>query len=322
MNVLITSAGKRVSLVEMFQKELSSIDPSGKVMTTDANPSLSAACQVSPHYFKVPKIDDKDYITTMLKICNDHDIKLLIPTIDTELLILAENRKIFSEIGTAVVICDVDFVKKCRDKRLIHNFFSEHGVEVAREFDKNNYELPLFIKPSDGSRSEDIHLIKEKHQLNKRFINEKRFMFLEYLSPEYYDEYTCDLYYTKRGVLKCAVPRKRIEVRDGEVNKGLTQNNILVPYIKEKLSRVKGVRGCLTFQFFLEKEGNRIVGIEVNPRFGGGYPLSYLSGANYIKWILEEYILDKCIDDKFDSWEDNLLMLRYDKEILVHGHKG
>jgi carbamoyl-phosphate synthase large subunit len=31
------------------------------------------------------------------------------------------------------------------------------------------------------------------------------------------DEYTCDAYYGKDSELKCVVPRKRIEVRDGEV---------------------------------------------------------------------------------------------------------
>lgn len=63
------------------------------------------------------------------------------------------------------------------------------------------------------------------------------------------------------------------------------------------------------------------MGIEVNPRFGGGYPLSYLAGANFPKWIMEEYLLNKEITDNFNSWESNLLMLRYDNEILVHDFK-
>ena len=322
MNILITSAGKRVSLIEMFQKELAIIEASSKVMTTDATPSLSAACQISDQFFKVPRIDSGDYLNIMLDICRDHDIKLLIPTIDTELLTLSENRDSFAKIGTQVVVSDADFVKKCRDKRVIHRFFESHNVRVAAEFDKNRYKLPMFVKPADGSRSEETYIIKEEYQIKERLIAEDRFMFLEYLDLEIYDEYTCDLYYTKNGILRCVVPRKRIEVRDGEVNKGLTKNNILVSFIKERIGNIEGVRGCLTVQFFKEKNGDGIIGIEVNPRFGGGFPLTYLSGANYIKWILEEYLLNIEIGDKFDSWENNLLMLRYDKEVLVHGYKG
>ena len=321
MNILIASAGKRVSLVEMFRKELSQIDPSGKIITTDATPSLSAACQVSHKYFKVPRIDDNSYLQTMLKICGDHKIKLLIPTIDTELLILANNRDEFLKLGTTVIVSDEHFVEKCRDKRVIHDFFKERGIEVAHEFDKDQYTLPIFIKPADGSRSADTYHIKHEREMRKRYRQEERFMFLEYLDPNTYDEFTCDLYYTKEGSLTCVVPRKRIEVRDGEVNKGLTQKNMLVPFIREKLGQISGARGCLTVQFFKEKKGDRVVGIEVNPRFGGGFPLSYLAGANFIRWIIQEYALEEKIGDKFETWEDNLLMLRYDKEILIHGYQ-
>jgi carbamoyl-phosphate synthase large subunit len=141
-------------------------------------------------------------------------------------------------------------------------------------------------------------------------------MFLEYLDKDKYQEFTCDLYYGKDSHLKCVVPRKRIEVRDGEVNKGKTEKNILIDFIYERLKIINGARGCLTAQFFKHKESEKIIGIEINPRFGGGYPLSYKAGANYPKWIIEEYLLDKTIEP-YDAWKDNLLMLRYDKEVFV-----
>ncbi|WP_031428386.1 ATP-grasp domain-containing protein [Flavimarina sp. Hel_I_48] len=318
MNILITSAGKRVSLVKIFKTEATKQNPNARVLATDANPDLSAACQVADASFKVPRVGDSSYVETLLDICKSNDIQLIIPTIDTELLILAEYKNIFLEAGITPVICDKEFIHKCRDKRVIHDFFTEMRIDVAREFTKDAYEFPLFIKPSDGSRSIDTFLVEEKKFMEERFFQEERFMFLEYISPQRFEEYTCDLYYDKQGYLKCAVPRKRIEVRDGEVNKGLTEHNALVPYIKEKMSFVEGARGCLTAQFFKEKDGDRVVGIEVNPRFGGGYPLSYLAGANFPKWIIDEYIFNKEVENNFDTWESNLLMLRYDNEILVH----
>src|SRR5690606_2437053 len=323
MNILITSAGRRVSIVRSFQKELKKIYPNGKVYAADLKPKLSAACQVADYYFKAPKLNDPDYIYVLLELCKTHNISLVIPTIDTELLELAKHEVQFEEHGIAVVISSVEFVSKCRDKREIHKFFEEHNINVAKEYTKDDYEFPLFIKPIDGSRSVDTFVIRSKDEFSNYHFNNEKLMFLEYLDHDDFDEFTCDLYYTKDHKLKCVVPRKRIEVRDGEVYKALTLNNVLVSYLYNKLNYVNGAVGCLTTQFFLHKtDDEKIYGIEINPRFGGGFPLSYLAGANFPKWILEEYLLGKTIADNFDVWESNLLMIRYDDEILVHGYKS
>ena len=322
MKILITSAGRRVSLVRSFQKEIKKIDSEGKVYACDSDPIVSAACQVADAFFMAPRLDEPNYIDDLLELCKTHDICLIIPTIDTELLELAKNKERFEEYGIKVVISSVDFVSKCRDKRKTHQFFEEHQVSVAKEYAKDNYKLPLFIKPIDGSRSVDTYVIRSKDDLKDYHFKNEKLMFLEYLDHDDYDEFTCDLYYTKDHKLKCVVPRKRVEVRDGEVYKALSVNNALVPYIKEKLKYINGAAGCLTSQFFLHKtDSEKIYAIEINPRFGGGYPLTYLSGANFSKWIIQEYLLDKTIEDKFDVWEKDLFMIRYDDEILVHGYK-
>lgn len=323
MNILITSAGRRVSLVRSFQKELKAIDPMAKVYAMDASPLLSAACHVAHDYFQAPRLDEPDYIEVLINLCKTHDIRLVVPTIDTELLELAKNKERFEKKGISIVISSVDFVAKCRDKRLIHKFFEEHNVKVAKEYAKDCYTLPMFIKPSNGSRSVDTFLITSEDDLTDFHFDNDKLMFLEYLDHNDYDEFTCDLYYSKNHRLKCVVPRKRLEVRDGEVYKALTSRNSIVAYVKDRLSYIDGAVGCLTAQFFLHKtDPTKIYGIEINPRFGGGYPLSYLSGANYTKWLIEEYLLQKEMEEYFDVWESDLLMIRYDDEILVHGYKG
>ncbi|WP_299128712.1 ATP-grasp domain-containing protein [uncultured Winogradskyella sp.] len=323
MNILITSAGRRVSLVRAFQKELKKIYPESKVYASDSHPELSAACQVADHYFEVPRLDDELYLEEFVGLCQSNNIKLIIPTIDTELLQLSENKARLEKAGMLVVISSIDFIKKCRNKRQIHQFFEDKGIQTAEEYEKDNYSLPMFIKPYDGSRSVDTHVINTKSDLTDYHFENDKLMFLEYLNHDDFTEFTCDLYYSKDSQLKCAVPRKRLEVRDGEVYKALTENNALVEYIKEHLKTIGGVRGCVTAQFFMHNDDDyQIYAIEINPRFGGGYPLSYLAGANYPKWIIEEYFLNIVIDDKFDSWESDLLMIRYDDEILVRGYKG
>lgn len=139
---------------------------------------------------------------------------------------------------------------------------------------------------------------------------------MEYLSPVSFDEYTIDLYYNKNSILKCVVPRKRIEVRGGEISKGITSKNEIIAFINEKLHYINGAKGCLTLQVFFNKINKEIVGIEINPRFGGGYPLSYAAGANYPKFIIDEYLLNQEIM-YFDDWRDKTLMLRYDEGIII-----
>lgn len=121
--------------------------------------------------------------------------------------------------------------------------------------------------------------------------------------------------------MKCVVPRKRIFIRAGEINKGVTKKNRIVKEFMEKLSFLEGAVGCLTIQIFFHKENEKILGIEINPRFGGGYPLSYLAGANYPLWLIKEYLLNQNIN-VFDDWKDNLLMLRYDAEVLVDSYEN
>lgn len=321
MNVLITSAGQRVSLVRAFQNELKKIDSNGKVFTTDMQPQLSAACNVSDKYFKVKRVTDPAYIDELLQTCLQNDVKMVVPTIDTELLVLARNRERFATEGIHVIISSVDFVEKCRDKRKINTFFQAQGIEIPKSVDKFNPTFPLFIKPYDGSLSADTYLISRKEELTEQHLSNERFLFMEYLDKNEHDEYTVDMYFDRSGTVKCIVPRRRIFVRAGEINKGITCKNKIVPFLKERLGQIAGAVGCLTTQVFLNKNTERIVAIEINPRFGGGYPLTYQAGANYPLWLMNEYFDGKNVEYT-EQWEDKLLMLRYDDEVIVHGYNN
>ncbi|MFM2229272.1 MAG: hypothetical protein RL607_530 [Bacteroidota bacterium] len=321
MNILITSAGRRVSLVNYFKKELKLIFPTGQCFASDANPRYSAACQVGDQYFEVPYLNHPDYIKVLLEICTQHGVKLIVPTIDTELLLLATHKAQFEAQGITVLVSDLNRIQSFRDKRATHIFFESIDVQIAKEYTKENYQLPIYIKPYDGSRSVDNYLITEESQLTDYHLTNDKLMFLEYLDHSLYTEYTLDLYYDRQSELKAVVPRKRIEVREGEVNKAITKKELFLKDIWTKFNKIEGLFGCITLQIFVHNtQPENYYGIEINPRFGGGYPLSYLAGANFPKWILEEYFLNNKIQ-KFEDWEDNLMMLRYDHEVLIHDFK-
>jgi carbamoyl-phosphate synthase large subunit len=321
MNILITSAGQRVSLVQAFQQELKKYKINGFVYTTDMEPSLSAACNVSDRYFKVNKVTSNNYIDELLAICLDYNIKMIIPTIDTELVVLSNNKNQFGNYGINIVISSIEFIQICRNKRKTNIFFQNNNIEIPKPINKNAPTFPLFIKPYDGSLSADTFIVKSQEELLISHVENERFMFMELIDKVEYSEYTVDMYYGKDHKVKSIIPRKRIAVRAGEILKGVTCKNLIVDYLKTRLEYIDGAIGCITLQLFYSSYCDKIIGIEINPRFGGGFPLSYIAGGNYPDWLIKEYLFGENID-YFDNWEDNLLMLRYDDEIIIHGYKN
>src|SRR5690606_11344664 len=99
-------------------------------------------------------------------------------------------------------------------------------------------------------------------------------------------EHTLDVYTGLSGEPRCVVPRRRIEVRGGEVTKARTVKHAGIMETGLQVARVLGdCVGLITIQVILTPEG-RIRVIEVNPRFGGGAPLAIRAGANFPKWLL------------------------------------
>jgi len=315
-NILITSAGRRVGLVRAFQFELKKQFSKSKVYTAESNPEWASACRVSDGFFKIPKVNDDNYIKSIIHLCETEDIKILIPTIDTELIVLSKAKNIFLSKNIFIIISDFELITKCRDKRLTNVLFRELNINVPKEINKNNPIFPLFIKPFDGSLSKDIFHVICKEDLTNKMLSNPKLMFMEYINPFDFQEYTVDAYYDKNNLLKCLVPRCRLEVRGGEISKGRTEKRNFYQILKEKLNFIKGAYGCLTFQFFIGRVNNEIIGIEINPRFGGGFPLSYLSGANYPGYIIQEYLLNKPITFN-ENWVENRVMLRFDSEIIL-----
>lgn len=316
-NILITSVGKRVTLTEQFQEVLKYFYPEAKVFTTDLNPAMAPAGIISDGCVVVPRVTATNYMEVLLAICKEKQIRIIVPTIDTELLILAENKVLLQKRGIEPMVSDLSFIRICRDKRNTGSFLNKHGIRVPTSVDKFHPTFPLFAKPYDGSLSKDLYIIKSREELTMEILNHPKLIFMEYIDTNEYKEFTVDMYYGKDNRVKSIVPRERMEIRAGEINKGFTRKNYLVQFLKDRLGCLPGVIGCICIQLFYRESDNDVVGIEINPRFGGGYPLSYYAKANYPENIVKEYLLNETLDYS-DVWFDNTLMLRYDSEVIVY----
>ena len=316
-NILILSAGRRVELVQDFQAEAAKFSDGTKILCTDLNPKMSSACQAADGAFAVPRISAPDYIDSIFELAQAQNIGLIIPTIDTELLKLADARARFAAAGIQIVVADSALIRQCRDKRDTIALFERHGITSPAIYTPYNITFPCFVKPYDGSRGIGAQALNTPEALTDELKNDPKMMFCQLIDIQHtFKEFTVDMYYNHEGRLKCAVPRERLEVRSGEVSKGATRRDWLYDFLLEKMAVLEGARGCITAQFFYHAQSRSVYGVEINPRFGGGFPLTYAAGAHYPGWLIREYLYGEAVP-VFDQWENNLIMLRYDAKVLV-----
>lgn len=318
MNVLLTSIGRRVSLARAFRREVAAYAPGGRLLGADVS-GLSAGFHDADAAFLVPRCTDSDYIPQLLDIVRRERVRIIIPLIDTELGILSHHRDTFLREGCHVIVSDLEQILLTRDKAKSAQRFRELGfdaprvitIEQLRAPDALRY--PLFLKPSGGSGSIGAVRIDGPAELRYELARTESPVVQSFEGGE---EFTIDVFCDLRGVARCAVPRKRLEVRAGEVSKGLTvKDRALMSAASRLATALGGCRGCVTLQCF--RQGRRFVFFEANLRFGGGYPLAHAAGANFPGWILRMVAGEEI--PAFDGWEDNLLMLRFDDAVFVRG---
>ncbi|MBL1274657.1 MAG: ATP-grasp domain-containing protein [Ectothiorhodospiraceae bacterium] len=319
-NILFTSAGRRVSLLRCFRKALNELGIRGKIIAADAGLSAPASF-IADERLLVPRVSDPKYIGFLLGYCQENNIRLLISLIDSDLVLLSQYKDAFEKINTTLLVCDEETNKICFNKHNTYRFFTDNNIPTPYVFTEvevaglsgNNY--PVLIKPWDGSCSIGVTKINNSTELAFFYSYIRHAMVQEFIQG---DEYTCDVYVDFSGKVRCVVPRKRLETRAGEVSKGVTVRDLaIIKAVKGVVEKLPHGVGCITVQCFKNEDGV-IKFIEINPRFGGGIPLSIKAGADFSKWIIQEVLGLGC-DANGTSWEDDLVMLRYDDEIFVPG---
>jgi carbamoyl-phosphate synthase large subunit len=314
MNILISSAGRRVTLVKIFKNILNTIEGKLFVIDNDPNAPTKAFCD---EFFIVPKIVDKSFDKIVLDLIQDKKIDIIIPTIDTELMKFVDlSRKIRGKSGR-FIISSRELIKIAKDKWLTYQFFLKEKITTPKSWNENNFsleEIPekLFIKPRDGSASQHAYACS-KDQLENFLkivpnpIIQERLIGKELTIDAFFDFEHNPIHY---------VIRERIKTIGGEsvIGKTIDDSDIrewLID-ILYKLGKV-GASGPITLQAFQTENGLYMT--EINPRFGGGFPLAYRAGATYPEFIIE-LISGKILKPDFGNYRKNLIMTRYYQEIF------
>lgn len=329
MNILFTCAGRRTYLLKYFKENLSEGD---LVVATDMQ--LSApALQVADVKLQVPAVYDPEYINITLDICKEYKIDALLSLNDLELPILADNKSKFEELGVKLIVSSPEVIDICFDKYKTAQWIESIGLEspktyirledVKRALEMGEVSFPLFMKPRWGSGSIGLESIADMEELDiyynllmkkiKRTIlstasvGDEYIMIQEKLTG---NEYGLDVMNDLEGNNVGVSVKQKLAMRAGETDKAVTLD---LPDVRE-MGRIIGEKlghiGNLDVDIMQRANGEYCV-LELNPRFGGGYPFSYEAGVNMPKAIIE-WIKGNKVDSSILQPEYNRMFSKND----------
>ena len=313
MKVLFTSVGRRVELMQAFRAAATKIGIDLVLIGADIT-ETAPALSFCDRAVLLPRIDDPAYIPFLRDYCMENGIDALVPTIDTDLRILAESKQTFGD--TVVVISDPDRIAICRDKRLTGSFFESVGLRhpaTVDDYTKYDGGFPAFIKPKDGSSSINAYKVDDPAEL-EGYCN----MVPDYIIQPYVSgtEFTVDVMCDFEGNPIFITPRIRLAVRSGEVLKTRICQDLQI--LTEMESLVSSYRPCgpITVQLIRDERSGEDYYIEINPRFGGGAPLSMKAGADSAEALLR-LLTGERIGYQRGAAEDGAVYCRYDQSVRI-----
>ncbi|MBC8485739.1 MAG: ATP-grasp domain-containing protein [Bacteroidetes bacterium] len=319
-NILFTSIGRRVELLDAWRNAYSTLEIEGNIIGTDIDPLAPALDRVDINYI-VPKVTSPNYITSLTKICKKENINLIFPLIDPDIPILANNRDKLESYGAKLIVSPIESINTTRDKWLTSVFFNESNIQspmswLPATLDTFKLDYPVFIKPISGSAAKDTFRVETEEEL-KYYINKiENPIIQEYLpGPEVTTDVICDF----SGNILSAVSRQRIEVRWGEVAKGKTIFNKSIMDGCIKIAKGLNAIGPITVQCMFKNDIPYFT--EVNMRYGGGAPLGIAAGVNSPEWYLALIAGKKIYIPPIGSYKKELYLSRFDTSLFLTEEK-
>ncbi len=320
INILFTGIGRRVELVQAFRQAALVLNVNLKIYGADMS-GTAPAIFYCDCVRKICSMHNPDYISQLVDICQKDRIDIIIPTIDTDLLVLSGNVGKFNSIGTKVLISEPDKIAICRDKNYTADFFESCGLRAPHTFnDYTKYDrgFPCFIKPKDGSSSINAFKVNNAEELEV-YANKIG----DYIIQPFVDgtEYTIDIFCDFDGNPITIVPRERVQVRAGEVLKTkIEMDKVMIQEGRQIVEKFKPC-GPLTVQLIRQKDTGINYYIEINPRFGGGSPLSMRAGARSAEAILR-FLLNKKVAYHEVDISNGAVYSRFDQCVCIDNSNG
>ncbi|MDH4201591.1 MAG: ATP-grasp domain-containing protein [Phycisphaerae bacterium] len=315
MNILLTSVGRRGYLVKYFKEALG---PNGKVFGGDNSPHSPAFAYCDGTAI-LPEVNKDHYVQSLLEICRDNAIDIVIPLIDPELEVLATCQQQFSDAGVLLLVSPPETIQMGSDKYQTHQFAIANGlatpqtfIDIAVALDQltvGALNWPVMVKPRKGSASVDIMICHDKLQLEAAFESVTEPMIQEILDGT---EYGYDLFGDQDFRPVSVYCKEKLAMRAGETDKAVSTADPVLIEFGHKLLKSMKLLGPADVDVILTKEGPAL--LEINPRFGGGYPCSHMAGADFCKKVIALRNGQPLVPD-IGSCPDGVCMLKQDEII-------
>lgn len=336
MNIILTCAGRRNYIVKYFQEAL---NHQGMVFACDVSPE-AAALQEADKSFVLPPVNHEDYLDKLLYICEQNHIRLLVSLNDLELPLLSKQRDRFAEIGTILAVSSTFVIDTCFDKWTSFQFLTNHNIPTAKTYLSLNQarqaiasseiEYPVVVKPRWGSASIGIQYPEDDEELELayRYVNKLiTKTFLSNISASEPDksviiqeritgqEYGLDIVNNFQGLYQTTFVKRKLKMRAGETDRATTIFSPKLEKLGENISQKLGHIANLDCDVMMNDSDFFI--LEMNPRFGGGYPFSHHAGAN-IPAALIAWSKGEKINQKWLQVKNNITSSKCDRLVKVN----
>ncbi|MEI8105457.1 MAG: ATP-grasp domain-containing protein [Actinomycetes bacterium] len=310
--VLFTCAGQRVDIVSAFRRA------GATTLAVDANP-LAPALQVAELQAPVPRIDDPTYLSALRELVERHGVSLIVPLADLDHLLLAEHA---DEMGALVLLPPPATIRLCEDKYAAHVFFEERGVDSPPTWmpDELPADLvfPVLVKARRGFGSRGIYRCQDQADLDFFLAHTETDSMVQQGCRG--EEFSIDVFCDLDGRCLNAIPRTMIESKGGESIKGMTIKDADLIEHGRRVAETMGIVGPANIQCFREPDGTYPV-TDVNPRFGGGFPLPTAAGSRYPETALA-LARGERPEPRLGDFTAGVVMTRYFSQIVLREADG
>lgn len=318
-NLLFCSVGRRGRLLRNAKE---TIGKTGVLVGTDLQ-STAPALQFCDRQYTVPRITDPTYIDTIIKICQENDIKAVTTLIDPEIEILGANAERFKEAGVIPLCPAPQSAVYCFNKYELFKYLTEKGIRTPLTFhdwdefkgalDEGRISFPVFMKPVCGSGSVGAHKVDTLEQAMTDWNSGEH----DYIIQEMMTGGDCDadVYVdTISHKAVAAFSKRKIETRIGGASKTISFKDPKLFDFIERICSVFEFNGPLDMDFFM-KDGEYYLS-EINPRFGGAYLHAYGAGVDFFQLIVNNINgVENAVN--MGNYEEDVLMLMYDDVVIA-----
>lgn len=311
MRILITGAGGAAAI-----SVWKSLGQEHELFMADMDPCAAGLYLVpEENRLIIPSGNDPQYLSVLLKACNEREIELLIPTVDAELAKIARHKEEFSQKGIKVPLSSVHALELCRDKYQLLECCKNTGIIpyfqlYDAHFNPEAFDFPCFAKPRIGSGSNGVMVINSVHELTQ-LPKDGSYLIQELLTGE---EYSVDTYVSSAGDCIVAVPRLRMKIDSGIAVASLTKNDPELMQKAKTIITTVGITYVANVQFKANAEGEFKL-LEINPRFPGTLPLTAAAGIDIPQLLIKD-VQGKDLGDKLLPFKE-LMVVRYWTEQFI-----